>query len=165
MAHRLDRTLSVMDRGAGYGGAGNSNRIRSGGGGQREIMRRVTGDELLYIGAYPNSRKERQAMLEAGGAQRSGGPGHVATLAMRKIGDTWAIVRGDQYDGRDRVISVIRDLKNGRKRVRARASSVRLRRNGTRNSKSRTLSNPATSARDQTDRTARTTTMKLRTAL
>jgi hypothetical protein len=111
VAHRLDRTLSVMDRGAGYGGAGNSGRIRSGGGGQREIMRRVTGDELLYIGAYPNSRKERQAMLEAGGAQRSGGPGHVATLAMRKIGDTWAIVRGDQYDGRDRVISVIRDLK------------------------------------------------------
>ncbi len=111
VAHRLDRTLSVMDRGAGYGGAGNSQRIRSGGGGQREIMRRVTGDELLYIGAYPHSRKERQAMLEAGGAQRSGGPGHVATLAMRKIGDTWAIVRGDQYDGRDRVISVIRDLR------------------------------------------------------
>jgi len=50
-------------------------------------------------------------MLEAGGAQRSGGPGHVATLAMRKIGENWAIVRGDQYDGRDRVISVIRDLK------------------------------------------------------
>ncbi len=111
VAHRLDRTLSVMDRGARYGGAGNSNRIRSGGGGQSEIMRRVTGDELLYINSYPNSRKERQAMLEAGGAQRSGGPGHVATLAMRKIGDAWAIVRGDQYDGRDRVISVIRDLK------------------------------------------------------
>jgi len=110
VAHRLDRTLSVMDRGAGYGGAGNSQRIRTGGGGQREIMRRVTGDELLYTN-YPNSRKERLAMLEAGGAQRSGGPGHVATLAMRKIGDTWAIVRGDQYDGRDRVITVIRDLK------------------------------------------------------
>lgn len=110
VAHRLDRTLSVMDRGAGYGNAGNSQRIRTGGGGQREIMRRVTGDELLYTN-YPSSRKERQAMLEAGGAQRSGGPGHVATLAMRKIGENWAIVRGDQYDGRDRVISVIRDLK------------------------------------------------------
>lgn len=110
VAHRLDRTLSVMDRGAGYGGAGNSQRIRTGGGGQREIMRRVTGDELLYTN-YPNSRRERLAMLEAGGAQRSGGPGHVATLAMRKIGENWAIVRGDQYDGRDRVISVIRDLK------------------------------------------------------
>ncbi len=110
VAHRLDRTLSVMDRGAGYGGAGNSQRIRTGGGGQREIMRRVTGDELLYTN-YPHSRKERLAMLEAGGAQRSGGPGHVATLAMRKIGENWAIVRGDQYDGRDRVVSVIRDLK------------------------------------------------------
>lgn len=112
VAHRFDRTMSVMDRGARYGGAGDSGRIRYGGGGQREIMRRVTGDELLYIGQYPRNRQERLAMLEAGGAQRSGGPGHVATLALRKVGESdWAIVRGDQYDGRDRVVSVIRDLK------------------------------------------------------
>lgn len=111
VAHRFDRTMSVMDRGARYGGAGDSGRIRYGGGGQNEIMRRVTGDQLLYIGAYPRGRQERQALLEAGGAQRSGGPGHVATLAMRKVDGAWAIVRGDQYDGRDRVVSVIRDLK------------------------------------------------------
>ncbi len=111
VAHRFDRTMSVMDRGARYGGAGDSGRIRYGGGGQNEIMRRVTGDQLLYIGSYPHGRKERQALLEAGGAQRSGGPGHVATLAMRKVDGAWAIVRGDQYDGRDRVVSVIRDLK------------------------------------------------------
>lgn len=111
VAHRFDRTMSVMDRGARYGGAGDSGRIRYGGGGQNEIMRRVTGDQLLYIGSYPRGRQERQALLEAGGAQRSGGPGHVATLAMRKVDGAWAIVRGDQYDGRDRVVSVIRDLK------------------------------------------------------
>lgn len=112
VAHRLDRTLSVMDRGARYGGAGDHDRIRRGGGGQKEIMRRVTGDELLYIGNYPRNRQERLALLEAGGAQRNGGPNHVATLAMRKIGDAWAVVRGDQYDGRDRVVSVIQNLKD-----------------------------------------------------
>lgn len=118
VAHRLDRTLAVMDRGARYGGAGDFDRISRGGGGQKEIMRRVTGDELLYIGSYPRNRQERLALLEAGGAQRHGGPNHVATLAMRKIGDAWAVVRGDQYDGRDRVVSVIQNLKewveNGR---------------------------------------------------
>lgn len=112
VAHRLDRTLSVMDRGARYGGAGDHDRIRRGGGGQKEIMRRVTGDELLYIGNYPRNRQERLALLEAGGAQRHGGPNHVATLAMRKIGDAWTVVRGDQYDGRDRVVSVIQNLKD-----------------------------------------------------
>lgn len=111
VAHRLDRTLSVMDRGAGYRNAGNWQRIRFGGGGQREIMRRVTGDEMLYLGSgYPRSRQERIDLLNATGAQRNGGPNHVATVALRKIGDAWALVRGDQYDKRDRVVSVIRDL-------------------------------------------------------
>lgn len=111
VAHRFDRTLAVMDRGAGYRGAGNADRIRTGGGGQREIMRRVTGDEMAYIDSMPRNREQRLKLLEAVGAQRDGGRNHVATLALRKVGENWAIVRGDQYDGRDRVVSVIRDLK------------------------------------------------------
>lgn len=94
VAHRLDRTLSEMDRGSGYRNSGNWQRIRFGGGGQREIMRRVTGDEMLYLNSgFPRNRQERLKLLQATGAQRDGGPNHVATVALRKIGDAWALVR------------------------------------------------------------------------
>lgn len=113
VAHRWDATLSKMDKGAGYGGAGDSGRIRYGGGGQKEIMRRLTGDELAYVNGYPSSRAERAALLHSGGAQRNGGPHHVATWALRKEKDQWLLIKGNQYNDNnrgDRVVAVIRNL-------------------------------------------------------
>lgn len=115
VAHRLDATLSAMDRGANYGGAGDTGRIRYGGGGQREILRRITGDELTVVNGYPSTRAQRAALLHSGGAQRDGGPHHVATWALRKEKNQWLLIRGNQYndDSRgDRAIAVIRDLKS-----------------------------------------------------
>ncbi|MBS1956420.1 MAG: hypothetical protein JST89_19695 [Cyanobacteria bacterium SZAS-4] len=113
VAHRWDATLSKMDKGAGYGGAGDSGRIRYGGGGQKEIMRRLTGDELAYVDGYPSSRAQRAALLHSGGAQRNGGPHHVATWALRKEKDQWLLIKGNQYNDNnrgDRVVAVIRNL-------------------------------------------------------
>lgn len=113
VAHRWDATLSKMDQGAGYRGAGDSGRIRYGGGGQKEIMRRLTGDELAYVNGYPSSRSEREALLRNGGAQRNGGPNHVATWALRKENDQWLLIKGNQYNDNnrgDRVVAVIRNL-------------------------------------------------------
>ncbi|MFN8553513.1 MAG: hypothetical protein U0103_18705 [Candidatus Obscuribacterales bacterium] len=115
VAHRLDATMAAMDRGANYGRAGDVGRIRYGGGGQKEILRRVTGDELTVVNGYPSNRAQRAALLHAGGAQRDGGPNHVATWALRKERDQWLLIRGNQYNdnGRgDRVVAVIRDLKS-----------------------------------------------------
>lgn len=116
VAHRWDATLSRMDQGANYRGAGNTNRIRTGGGGQQEIMRRLTGDELAHVNSgYPRSRAERAALLHSGGAQRPGGPNHVATWALRKEKEQWLLIQGNQYnDNRrgDRVVAVIRNLQS-----------------------------------------------------
>ncbi len=115
VAHRLDATLAAMDRGANYRGAGDIGRIRYGGGGQSEILRRVTGDELTVVNGYPSNRAQRAALLRSGGAQRDGGPHHVATWALRKEQNQWLLIRGNQYnDDRrgDRVVAVIRDLKS-----------------------------------------------------
>ncbi|CAN5642978.1 hypothetical protein BH10CYA1_BH10CYA1_14010 [soil metagenome] len=113
VAHRWDATLAKMDSGANYGGAGKVGRISHGGGGQKEIMRRVTGDELAVVNGYPSSRAQRAALLHSGGAQRDGGPNHVATWALRKEKEQWLLIKGNQYndDSRgDRVVAVIRNL-------------------------------------------------------
>ncbi len=115
VAHRLDETLSVMDRGANYRGAGDEDRIRRGGGGEAEILARVTGDKLLVVNGYPQNSQQRAALVHSGGAQRDGGRNHVATWALRKDGEHWLLVRGNQYndDNRgDRIVAVIRDLKS-----------------------------------------------------
>ncbi|HEY9733587.1 MAG TPA: hypothetical protein V6C89_16830 [Drouetiella sp.] len=115
VAHRLDATLAVMDSGANYFRAGDVGRIRTGGGGQREILRRVTGDELTVVNGYPSTRSQRAALLHSGGAQRDGGVNHVATWALRKEKNHWLLIQGNQYnDDRrgDRAIAVIRDLKS-----------------------------------------------------
>lgn len=115
VAHRLDATLAAMDGGANYRGAGDVGRIRYGGGGEKEILRRVTGDELAVVNGYPSTREQRAALLHSGGAQRDGGPHHVATWALRKEKNQWLLIKGNQYNDNnrgDRVVAVIRDLKS-----------------------------------------------------
>ncbi len=78
----------------------------------RNIVYMITGKDEIRHGSSGLGRHEKLQLLKTGGWTSSGG-GHMWGYSMHKDRDGgWVVIRDDQYQGADRVIARVRDLRS-----------------------------------------------------